>query len=200
MPTNKWTQQPPLAGASTRTVLAERVYYANKNTAYGAQSAGVDPTGKLNGTDPAGFSDMGIVSGSKVTLTYTKEVKPVTTGIEQVRRGSYSMAKSAKASWTLEQYDIDTISILSGLSITAIGGIGGKLHLGQDDVVEKALLFVGTNKVDSKEFHHYSKAACLNWSIDMEDDARVLKVDADLYSFLPGGETVEAYLSVYVID
>lgn len=194
MPTNKYTQQPPLSGASTRTVLAERVYYANANTAY------ADPGAKLAGGDPAGFSDMGIVMNSRVTLTYTKEVKPVNTGIEQVRRGSYSMAKSCKAEFTLEQFDIDLISVLSGLSITAVGGIGGKLHLGQDDVVEKALLFVGTNKVDGKEFHHYSKKCSLSWSIDQQDDSRMLKVEADMYSFLPSGETVEAYITVYVLD
>jgi hypothetical protein len=127
-------------------------------------------------------------------------VKPVNTGIEQVRRGSYSMAKSCKADFTLEQYDVDTMSILSGLSITAVGGIGGKLHLGQDDVVEKSLLFYGVNKVDGKEFIHYSKKASLNWSIDMTNDARVMKVSADMYMFTPGGETVDAYVSVYVID
>jgi hypothetical protein len=194
MPTNKWTQQPPKAGASTRTVLAERVYYANADTVF------ADPGAKLDGADPGGWTDMGIVGGSRVTLTYTKEVKPVNTGIEQVRRGSYTMAKSANMAWTLEQYDIDTISTLSGLSITAVGAIGGKLHLGQDDIVEKALLFAGTNKVDGKEFLHYSKKASLTWSIDQEDDARVLKVVADLYSFLPASETVEAYLTLYVLD
>jgi hypothetical protein len=195
MPTNKWTQQTPLSGASTRTVLAERVYYAAANTAY------ADPSAKLAGADPGGsWSDMGIVKDSKVTLTYTKETKPVMTGIEQVRRGSYTMAKKASAAWTLEQFDIDTISILSGLSITAVGGIGGKLHLGQDDVVEKALLFAGTNKVDSKEFQHYSKKASLTWDPAEDGDARVLKVTADFYSFLPSGETVEAYLTVYVLD
>lgn len=194
MPTNKYTQQPPLTGASTRTVLAERVYYANANTAY------ADPGAKLAGADPAGFSDMGIVMNSRVTLTYTKEVKPVNTGLEQVRRGSYSMAKACKAEFTLEQFDVDLISILSGLPITAVGAIGGKLHLGQDDVVEKALLFVGTNKVDGKEFQHYSKKCSLNWSIDQQDDSRMLKVEADMYSFLPAGETVEAYITVYVLD
>jgi hypothetical protein len=194
VPTNKWTQQTPLSGASTRTVLAERVYFANANTAY------TDPVAKLNGSDPAGFTDMGIVKDSKVTLTYTKEVKPVETGIEKMRRGSYSMSKKASATWTLEQYDIDTISILSGLSITAVGAIGGKLHLGMDDVVEKALLFCGTNKVDGKEFQHYSKKCSLTWDPADDGDSRVLKCTAEFYSFVPSGETLEAYLSVYVID
>jgi hypothetical protein len=194
MPSNKWTQQPALSGSSIRTVLAERVYYAAADTVY------ADPVAKLEGADPAGFSDLGIIGGSKVTLTYTKEVKGVMTGMEQVRRGSYSMAKACKATFTLEQYDLDTIAIVSGLTPGTVGAIGGKLHLGQDDVVEKALLFVGTNKVDGKEFHHYSKKCSINWSIDQEDDSRVMKVEADMYAFTPASETVDAYLTMYVLD
>lgn len=194
MPSNKYTQQPALSGASVRAVIAERVYYANADTAY------ADPGAKLAGADPVGWNDMGIVMGSRVNLTYSKEVKPVNTGIEQVRRGSYSMAKSCKAEFTLEQFDLDLISILSGLSSTAVGAIGGKLHLGQDDVVEKALLFVGTNKVDGKEYHHYTKKCSLNWSIDQQDDSRMLKVEADMYAFTPSGETVDAYITLYVLD
>jgi hypothetical protein len=192
---NKWTQQTPLSGASTRTVLAERAYFAPANTAY------VDPVAKLNGADPGGaWVDMGIVKDSKITLTYTKEVKPVETGIEKVRRGSYVMAKKCVASWVLEQYDVDTLSMVSGLSITAVGSIGGKLNLGTDDLVEKALLFLGTNKVDGKEFQHYSKNSALTFSTTEDADSRMLKVDAEFYSFLASGESVEGYVTVFVLD
>lgn len=195
MPSNKWTQQTPISGASTRTVLAERVYFAPANTVY------ADPSAKLNGADPgAPWVDLGVVKDSKVSLSYTKEVKPVETGIEKVRRGSYSMAKKCSAQFTLEQFDVDTISLLSGLSITAVGAIGGKLNLGQDDVVEKALLFLGTNKVDGKEFQHYSKRAVISWETAEDGDARVIKVTADFYSFLAAGETVEGFVTVYVLD
>jgi hypothetical protein len=194
MASNKWTQQTPLAGSSIRTVLAERVYFAAADTVF------ADPTAKLDGGTPAGFTDMGIVAGSKVTLVYTKEVKAVNTGMEQVRRGSYTMAKSAKCSFTLEQYDIDTVAMLTGLTVTAVGAIGGKIQLGQDDIVEKALVFVGTKKVDGKEFYHYSKKASLAWSIDEADDSRVIKVEADLYLFLGTGETVEGFISMIVLD
>ena len=143
---------------------------------------------------------MGIVKDSRVDLTYNKEVKPIETGIEKILRGSFTMAKSCMASWTLEQYDIDTMSILSGLSITAVGAIGGKLNLGTDDIVEKALLFTGTNKVDGKEHQMYSKRASIAWSIETSDDSRVIKVDARMYSFLASGETVEGFVTVYVLD
>lgn len=194
MASNKWTQGTPLSGASTRAVLAERVYYAAANTAY------ADPTAKLNGADPAGWSDMGIVKDSKVTLTYTKEVKPVETGIEKVLRGAYVLSKKCMATWDLEQYDIDTIAILSGLSITAVGVIGGKLTLGQDDLVEKSLLFLGTNKVDGKEFHHYTKKATLEFAVGEDGDSRTLKATAQFYSFLPSGDSVEGFVTIFVLD
>lgn len=195
MPTNKWTQGTPLAGATTRAVLAERAYIAPSNTAY------ADPGAKLDGADPAApWADMGLVKDSKVSLSYTKEVKAVETGIEKVRRGSYTLSKKCSASFSLEQFDLDTLALTSGLSSIAVGGIGGKIHLGQDDVIEKALLFLGTNKVDGKEYHHYTKKASISYSIVDDAEARNLKVDADFYSFLPSGETVEAFVTVYVLD
>lgn len=195
MPSNKYSQQPPLTGASTRTVLAERVYFAPANTVY------ADPAAKLDGADPAApWVDMGIVAGSKITLAYTKEVRPVETGIEKVRRGSYTMAKACTATWQLEQYDIDTFAMVTGLSPAAVGAIGTKLHIGQDDLVEKALLFVGTNKVDGKEFHHYAKKASLTFTTEEMDDSRVLRVDAALYAFTPAGETVDAFFTLIVLD
>lgn len=195
MPSNKWTQGSPLTTASTRTVLAERAYAATSATAY------ADPSAKLAGTDPAAaWKDLGIVKDSKVSLNYTKDVKPVETGIEKVRRGSYTLQKKCMATWTLEQYDMATLALVNGLTATAVGSIGKKMYVGQDDIVEKALLFLGTNKVDSKEFQTYVSKAALNWSIEDADDSRVIKVEADFYSFLPGGETVEAFFTMYVLD
>lgn len=194
MPTNKYTQQPPKSGASTKAVMAERAYFAAANTAY------ADPSARLDGADPAGFTDMGVVGGSKVTMTYNKEVRYVETGIDKVRRGSYTMGKSAQAQWTLEQYDIDTIADLTGQSVTAVGGIGGKVFVGKDDIVEKALLFIGTNKVDGKEHHIYCKKAGLSWSLEDQDDSRVIRVTADLYAFVPSGETLDSFYVHYVLD
>ena len=193
MPSNKYTTQPPKSGASTKTVLAERAYVHTVNTAY------ADPGAKLDGADPAGWTDLGIVAGSKVQLNYTKEVKYVETGIEKVRRGSYVMGKSAQAVFTLEQYDVDIIEILTAQTATAVGGIGGKLYIGQDDIVEKALLFVGTNKVDGKEHHIYCKKAGITWQTQEQDDARVIQVTADLYAFDPGNG-LDAFFVWYVLD
>lgn len=195
MPSNNWTKQAPISGASIRTVLAERVFMAPADTAF------ADPSAKLNGAAPGGsWVDLGIVANSRVSLVYNKEVKPVNTGFEQVRRGSYVMAKSCQATFTLEQMDLDTLVHVSGLSIDAVASIGGKMHIGQDDLVEKALLFTGTNKVDGKEWLHYSKKASISFQTDQEDDARVIRVTADLYSFVASGETEESFVTMYVLD
>lgn len=143
--------------------------------------------------------DLGVVKDSKISLVYTKTVKDVSTGIEKVRRGSYTTDKKCTASFTLEQYDLPQIENLSGLSGEAVGSIGSKIQLGQDDLVERALLFIGTNKVDGKEVQHYSKKASVNWSVVESAEIRELKVDCDFYSFLAAGETVESYVTMYIL-
>lgn len=195
MPSNKFTAQTPLSGSSIKFVPCERAYMAPANTVY------ADPSAKSNGTDPgAPWVDLGIVKDSKVSLVYTKTVKDVSTGIEKVRRGSYTTDKKCTASFTLEQYDLPVIESLSGLSGEAVGSIGAKIQLGQDDLVERSLLFIGTNKVDGKEVQHYSKKASINWSVAEDSDARALKVDCDFYSFLAAGETVESYVTMFILN
>ena len=192
---NKWTKQPPIAGASTKVVLAERVYIAPADTAY------ADPGAKLNGAEPAApWTDLGIVMNSRVNLTYTKDIRYVETGIERVRRGAYSLGKTAETSFTLEQYDIEQLELVTDLTAGAVGGIGEKLHIGQDDIVDKALLFLGINKVDGKEHHIYCKKGTISFNVAQEDDFRVLQVTASLYPFVPSGETEEAYFTWYVLD
>jgi hypothetical protein len=191
---NKLTKQPPISGASTAVVLAERVYIAAADTAYAA------PAVRLEGADPGGWSDLGVVKDSRVNLSYTKEIKYVETGIERVRRGAYSLAKTAETNFMLEQYDLDTVSLLTGLTVDAVGGIGGVLHVGQDDLDEKALLFIGINKVDGKEHHIYCKKGTITFNVQQEDDRRILAASASLYPFVPTGETEEAFYSWYVLD
>lgn len=192
---NKYTKQPPIAGASVKAVLAERCYIAAADTVY------ADPVAKLEGADPGGaWTDLGIVANSRVQLTYTKDIRYVETGIEKVRRGAYSLGKTAETQFTLEQYDLDVVSLVTGLTINPVGGIGGKVHIGQDDIVEAALLFVGVNKIDGKEHHIYCKKGTMSFNVQQEDDYRVLQVTSSLYPFVPVGETDEAYYTWYVLD
>jgi hypothetical protein len=193
---NKWTSQTPLSNQIVKAVVAERVYYAPADTVY------ADPTAKLNGADPASpWVDLGIVQGSKVALSYTKETKLIKTGIDNVTRGAYLTGKSAQAVFTLEQFDTTVIAAVSGTAADVVGSpsIGSKIHIGQEDVVYMALLFCGTNKIDGKEFHTYSKKSAVVFAFEEADDARVVKVTADLQAFVPATETVDALFTIYVL-
>ena len=192
---NKYTKQPPVAGSSTKVVLAERVYMAPADTVY------ADPVARLDGADPAApWVDMGIVGNSRVNLTYSKDVRYVETGIEKVRRGAYMLGKTAECTFVLEQYDIPQVESLTGLTATAVGAIGNKLQIGQDDINDMALLFIGVNKVDGKEHHIYCKKGTVSFQIQQEDDFRVFNVSASLYPFIASGETEEGYYTWIVLD
>lgn len=195
MASNKYTQQTPKSGSSIKVVLAQRVYVAPADTAYS------DPGAKLDGADPAApWVDLGIVEGSKVNMTYTKETNYIETGIEKIRRGAYITGKTCQLQFDLSQFDMDVLEEISGLTPDAVGAIGSKIHLGQEDFVEKALLIVGTNKIDGREHQYYCKKGSLVWSIEEADDARILRVTADLYAFTPSGETIDAFVTMYVLD
>jgi hypothetical protein len=195
MPSNKYTKQTPVSGSSTKTVLAERVYIAPADTAY------ADPAARLAGSDPAApWADLGVVMNSRVNLAYTKDIRYVETGIERVRRGAYSLGKTAECTFTLEQYDLSIMELLTGLTQDLVGTASGKIHLGQDDVIERALLFVGTNKVDNKEHHIYCKKASVTFALAQEDDARVIQVTAALYPFIASGETEEGFMTWFVLE
>lgn len=192
---NKYTKQPPLAGSSTKVVLAERAFIAPADTVY------TDPVARLDGVDPgAPWEDLGIVGGSKIQMAYTKDIRYVETGIEKVRRGSYLLGKTAEATFMLEQYDISALEALTGLTAAAVGAIGSKIQIGQDDIREVALLFVGCNKVDGKEYHTYCKKGTLSFNIQQEDDFRVMSVSCSLYPFIAVGETEEGYFTMIVLE
>ena len=197
MASNLYTTQTPRNDASTKVVLAERAYIAAADSGY------ADPTAKLEGATPAisgggSWDDLGVVQGSQIQLTYSKETKFIETGIEKVRRGSYVLSKTAQAAFTLEQFDMAVIELVSGLTKTTFSG-GAKIHVGQDDVVNRAFLFVGVNKTDDKEYHTYCKKGGLTWQIEQADDARVMKVTADLYAFNPGSGG-DAYYTLFIVD
>lgn len=199
MASNTWTQGSPLAANSTKVVLAQRVFIAAADQAY------TDPTAKLNGTGPTGspaWVDLGIVAGSKVTLSYNKETKYVETGLEKVRRGAYITGKNANLVFSLEQFDTDVLEAISGLTATALAGspsVGNKMYIGQEAVVEKALLILGTNVIDAKEHQMYCKKAQLVFNIEEQDDARVLKVTAELSAFSPGSGA-DCFFTYYILD
>lgn len=194
---NKFTKQTPIAGAPAAVVIAERVYLAPADTIYAT------PTSALDGSDPgAPWVDLGTIDGSKVTLALTKNVQYIETGIEKVKRGSYVNGKDAQISFGMTQYHPDVIASISGVSsVNPSGGIK-KIQLGQEGVVERAVLFVGTNVADGSEFQHYSKKAGLIFTVEENGDQRQMKVTGTCFPFVdPDASwgTEEGLLNVYFI-
>jgi hypothetical protein len=57
-------------------------------------------------------------------------------------------------------------------------------QLGQEDVIQKAMLMVYANKLDGKEIQWYHPSAEIDVDIDMSSDAVVAKCNADLVAFI----------------
>jgi hypothetical protein len=190
---NRNTQQPPITGNSIKLILAERCYAAPTGQTYDHSVPS-----KLSDNLPASpWVDLGIVEGSKVTITYNKDVAYVETGIDKIRRGSYLRGKNAQAKFQLTQVDHTVYGAL-GLNVDAVSG-GYQVIVGQEDVVEKALLFVGTNKLDGKEHQTYSDDAAVSFGYAEAEDARLIDVTAELFAFTPYGESVDALYVLWIL-
>jgi len=200
MASNKITKQEPLAGSTIKAVIAQRAYIAAD--ALQLYRTGTYEPVKLNGVDPNGMAgtwyDLGIVAGSIVNVTYNKEVAFIETGLEKVRRGAYLKGKTASAEFTLEQFDSAIFANL-GLSVDTITN-GKAIHLGQEDIIRRSLLFMGVNQIDGLEYHMHSKDASVAFAIEQQDDSKVLKVTCEFFPFIPYGETAEALLSTYILS
>lgn len=184
--TNLNTTQTPITTGLTGTQVikfidAPRVYIKAKDT------VATVPYVKSGGVKPTGWTDLGVVEG-KVKVAYTKERKEIRTGIDQVLRAAYAGQKSASFEFVLTQFDDVVLKELSGLSASVItSGSIVQFSLGQDDVVERALLFVSQNKLDGKEIQFYHPAAFISFGIEDAGDATVCRGRGDLAAFTLGG-------------
>lgn len=98
-----------------------------------------------------GWSDLGIVNGN-AKVTYDKKVKEIKTGMDDVLRAAYVDSKEAKLEFSLSQYDDVVLEQVSGLSASVItnGSVINYL-VGQEDLIQRAILLVSINKLDQKE-------------------------------------------------
>jgi hypothetical protein len=153
---------------------------------------------KTNGTTPAAWTDTGVMEETG-KITYTKSKKKITTGIDKVVRATYIESKEATMEFTLTQVDDLLLAALGFNASVITAGSTKNFQLGQEDVVQKALLMVYANKLDGKEIQWYHPSAELDVQIDEMNDAVVLKVTADLVAFMgAGGYTVSSLISATV--
>ena len=148
---------------------------------------------KSNGSTPAGWTDLGIVSGM-AKITYDKKVVEVRTGMDDYLRASYVGSKEAKIEFVLDQFDDLNLELLTGYtgSVISSGSIVN-YQVGEEDLVQKAILVVAQNKLDQKEIQFYNPAAFVNFVFEESNTGLALKVTANLPSFTPQGETNESF-------
>ena len=145
-------------------------------------------TAKSDGTLPSGYTDLGIVVG-KAKVSYTKEIKEIRTGVDQVLRQSYVGQKTGTLEATLGQFDDVVLEQVSGITPSVItAGSGVVYGIGSEDIIEKAMVLVSQNKADGKEAQFYSPNAFLSFTIEDDGDATVLKAHADLPFFTWNGK------------
>jgi hypothetical protein len=198
---NRNTTQPGMASAgrtapqSIRFIPAARIYYkaVDSITAAPVQSYYT----ASNGATPSGWTDMGIVSGVKVI--YDKNMAEVRTGIDSYLRAAYVDKKESRLEFDLEQFDDVNLELLTGFTGSVItSGSIVNYQVGQEDLIQKAILIVAQNKLDMKEFQFYNPNAYINFVFAEGDTGMVLRCSAVLPSFTASGQTNESFLSTTV--
>jgi hypothetical protein len=197
---NRNTTQSPMTTAGRtgsqliRLIPAPRIYVKAPDalTATPVQSY-YNPS---NGSTPAGWTDLGIVAGN-LKLVYDKKVKEVMTGIDQYLRAAYVEQKKASIDFELEQFDDVNVELLTGFTGSVItSGSIINYQLGQEDLIQKAILIVFQNKLDQKEFQFYNPNAFLNFQFNETASGMTLKVTGLFPSFTAAGQTNESFYSM----
>lgn len=141
---------------------------------------------KSNGVTPTGWTDLGIVDG-KAKVTYTKSIEEVRTGIDQVLQAEFVNKKTMQMQFNLTQFDDVVLEQLSALTTSTItSGSIVQFPVGQEDVVQRALLVVLQNKLDGKEWQFYSPDAYITFQYSDTGDYTFVQGNADLPLFVWG--------------
>lgn len=198
---NAWTQQKPMVALGATGVQSIKVIPACRvfiKTADITTAAPVNTYAaysfKTLGLTPTGWTDLGITNGMG-KVTYTKNVAKVTTGMDKVVRKTYVSEKSAVCEFDLSQLDDYVMTQLGFNSSVITAGSTVNFQLGQEDVVERALLLVYANKLDGKEIHWYHPAAQMVVNPLETNGELALHVSADLIAFTALGAAVDSLVS-----
>jgi len=197
--TNKNTRQNPITSGKTGTqmvkfVPAPRVYIKAEESITSAPVQAYFT--KSNGSTPSGWTDLGIIE-SVATVTYTKEIKEIKTGIDLVLRQSYVGEKTASIEFNLSQFDDVAFETVSGLTAsTIVSGSTINYQVGSEDIVSKALLLVLQNKLDGKEIQLYSPSCDFTFNFQQNGEFMELQGQGKLKSFTATGSAVESFFSM----
>lgn len=200
---NRNTTQPGMSTVGntgiqvTRFIPGSRVYIKAPDSTTAAPVSSYFT--KSNGTTPAGWTDLGTTTGPG-TVVYTKNKVKVQTGIDKVVRAVYIGEKLANIQMELDQFDDTVLQQMTGLSPSIItAGSIVNFQVGQEDVVQKALLLVCQNKLDGKEIQFYHPSAQISFSVKYSAEQMLIAMDAELIAFnTNNGLTTDLLMSVSV--
>jgi hypothetical protein len=202
--TNNWTQQAPLAASgvtgvqSIAHIPACRVFLKAPDSTTAAPVNTMAAYGmKTNGTVPASWTDTGIMTATG-QVTYTKTLKSVMTGIDKIERLTYVESRTAKIDFELSQLDDTVLAQLGFINSVITAASTVNFQLGQEDVINKALLMVYANKADGKEIQWYHPSAQLSATLANNAGQTTVKVEARLIAFQPLGYTLSSLISATV--
>jgi hypothetical protein len=214
---NKNTQQTPLgtpAGSITgvqsiKFIPAGRVYIktnpdsttatpVNLYAAYTQKSNGATPiapvgTGVTTGT----YLDLGIML-TPGKLTYNKVQKKVQTGLDKITQLIYVESRDANLEFELTQLDDYILQQLGFTASVITAGSSINFQVGQEDVINVAMLCVYQNKIDGKEIQWYHPSAALTVTFNQSGDELSVKVMAEMVSFQAVGATLLSLVSTTV--
>jgi hypothetical protein len=197
--TNKNTTQAPHGSAGVTATQVVKFIPASRVYIKTAESTSAAPVQnyytKSDGATPSGWTDLGTMLG-EAKLTYNVERIKVKTGIDKALRAVYTGEKDGSIEFNLSQMDDYLMAQLGLTSSTIVNGSSVNFRVGQENVIQKALLCVYQNKLDGKEMQIYHPAAYLSFIWDEVDDGIVFKTTADLSLFTGTGQTVEQLMSV----
>lgn len=196
---NRNTTQSPMAAAGRtapqviRLIPAPRIYVKTVDSTTAAPVQNYYTVS--NGATPVGWTDLGIVDGN-AKVTYNKKVNQVKTGIDEYMRAAYVGSKEATIEFDLTQFDDVNIELLTGFTGSVItSGSIVNYQVGQEDLIQKAILIVMQNKLDQKEFQFYNPNAYINFVYAEGNSGMVLRCTALLPSFTAQGQSNESFLS-----
>ncbi len=203
---NNWTQGTPLtnpAGAVTGTqslvhIPACRVFVkaADSTTAAPIYSY-TNYSFKTNGVAPSGWTDLGTMAATG-KFTYNKTLKKIQTGIDNIVQMEYVESRDAMMEFDLRQMDDYILQKLGFNASTLTPGSVINFQIGQEDIVQLALLMVYANKIDSKEIHWYHPSAKLSVSFKDNSDEIDVSVQAEMTGFTAQGQSALSLVSTTI--
>jgi hypothetical protein len=177
----KYTES-PYVGGEGKVLLADRLYIAAPSTAH--------PTVAAQGATPAGWSDVGALDGSLMTLAKADpSVTDVTTGLFEILRGQVATKDGdVTATGTIVEYEPSAIALITGDAILTVGA-GSALYFGGRPLIQKAFLTVGQNPVTFSEFMHWNPKININFKVVEVNRFRAMQVNARLLKFYDAADT-----------